>query len=291
MFLRGLPHLCHKMRRLTSKDVAKRRETAEALGEDAEFTPDFYEMSRRNPLPENPAMANSSLFGANPALLGALNPGLAGIHPALLASNPALLQALEATLIERQNQQRAELIQRLSALEAQQQSNPNLSPQLAQLLRGTSGDPSMQNAALASLLRQQQQQGQAGVPNLGGLGGQGGQGSSGDPSMQNAVLASLLRQQQQQQGQAGLPNVGGLASLRNSLGGGNLSSVSGAAGIPQSALSSNQAGASAAPASGLAARSSAGGNPDLSMLLALQTQQQGGAGFGGFSGGMYGGGM
>ena len=49
LFLRGLPHLCDKMRRLTSKDVQQQKKaTAE---EDS--TPDFYTISKDNPLPES----------------------------------------------------------------------------------------------------------------------------------------------------------------------------------------------------------------------------------------------
>ena len=47
MFLRGLPHLCDRMRRLTSKDMAKRK------GENSEEAPpDLYAISREHPLPD-----------------------------------------------------------------------------------------------------------------------------------------------------------------------------------------------------------------------------------------------
>jgi hypothetical protein len=45
MFLKGLPHLCDKMKRLTSKDVKK-------LQKDDAVLPDFYALSRDFPLPD-----------------------------------------------------------------------------------------------------------------------------------------------------------------------------------------------------------------------------------------------
>ena len=45
-----MPHLCEKLRRLTSKDVGARKK-----GE-GEHTPDFYALSRKYPLPEGPVV-------------------------------------------------------------------------------------------------------------------------------------------------------------------------------------------------------------------------------------------
>lgn len=47
MFLRGMPHLCDQMRRLTNKDPVSKKKK----GED-ESAPDFYSMSQTCPLPE-----------------------------------------------------------------------------------------------------------------------------------------------------------------------------------------------------------------------------------------------
>jgi hypothetical protein len=47
-FLRGMPHLCDKMRRLTGKDAGARKKA------EAERTPDLHAISRLNPLPEGP---------------------------------------------------------------------------------------------------------------------------------------------------------------------------------------------------------------------------------------------
>jgi hypothetical protein len=49
MFLRGMPHLCDKMRRLTTKDIAGKRKNK---SEEEHPTPDFYTLARDNPLPE-----------------------------------------------------------------------------------------------------------------------------------------------------------------------------------------------------------------------------------------------
>jgi hypothetical protein len=47
MFLRGMPHLCEQMRRLTNKDTVAKKKKVED-----EPAPDFYSMSRTFPLPE-----------------------------------------------------------------------------------------------------------------------------------------------------------------------------------------------------------------------------------------------
>lgn len=52
MFLLGMPHLCDKMRRLTSKDATSRKKNEE------EQAPDFYALSRTNPLVETTHIAS-----------------------------------------------------------------------------------------------------------------------------------------------------------------------------------------------------------------------------------------
>ena len=47
MFLNRMPHLCEKMRRLTSKDAASRKKNEDGLA------PNFYELSQSNPLPDD----------------------------------------------------------------------------------------------------------------------------------------------------------------------------------------------------------------------------------------------
>jgi hypothetical protein len=79
MFLRGMPHLCEKMRRLTTKDIGKRKKL------DDEPTPDFYSMSRENPLPESaPIAAAPRGLSAVPRPNGAPSSGLAEVELALL---------------------------------------------------------------------------------------------------------------------------------------------------------------------------------------------------------------
>eukprot|EP00934_Nitzschia_sp_Nitz4_P004815 Nitzschia sp. Nitz4//scaffold151_size53849//43855//45101//NITZ4_006730-RA/size53849-snap-gene-0.35-mRNA-1//-1//CDS//3329537165//4805//frame0 len=46
MFLRGMPHLCDRMRRLTAKDMQGKKHT------ENEVAPNFYAISRRHPLPD-----------------------------------------------------------------------------------------------------------------------------------------------------------------------------------------------------------------------------------------------
>lgn len=54
MFLRGMPHLCAKMKRPTSKGASTKDQAGELVTEPA---PDFYAMSRLQPLPENGAVS------------------------------------------------------------------------------------------------------------------------------------------------------------------------------------------------------------------------------------------
>jgi len=51
MFLRGMPHLCYKMRRLTTKDGGARGRHPKE--EDDEPSPDFYRLDEEHPLPES----------------------------------------------------------------------------------------------------------------------------------------------------------------------------------------------------------------------------------------------
>lgn len=88
-----MPHLCDKMRRLTSKDISKRKNVEE------EPAPDFYSMSRRNPLPEN-ASTNSTAPPQAPTTV-------------LLAQGPGSFAEVELALLERR---RADILERMNSL-------------------------------------------------------------------------------------------------------------------------------------------------------------------------------
>jgi len=49
LFLRGMPHLCSWMKRLTAKDIKRNKKRA---SDDSALPPDFYALSREHPLPE-----------------------------------------------------------------------------------------------------------------------------------------------------------------------------------------------------------------------------------------------
>eukprot|EP00545_Synedropsis_sp_CCMP1620_P007059 CAMPEP_0119015168 /NCGR_PEP_ID=MMETSP1176-20130426/10591_1 /TAXON_ID=265551 /ORGANISM="Synedropsis recta cf, Strain CCMP1620" /LENGTH=421 /DNA_ID=CAMNT_0006968437 /DNA_START=48 /DNA_END=1313 /DNA_ORIENTATION=+ len=66
MFLCGMPHLCDKMRRLTSKDATSRKKNEE------EPAPDFYALSCTNPLPEAPIAPDVSKSVTTAATGGSL---------------------------------------------------------------------------------------------------------------------------------------------------------------------------------------------------------------------------
>jgi hypothetical protein len=80
LFLRGMPHLCDKMRRLTTKDLGKRKKVEDGP------TPDFYALSRENPLPESTPVPTTTL--TPPAIAAAGRPtgdlGNADVELALL---------------------------------------------------------------------------------------------------------------------------------------------------------------------------------------------------------------
>ena len=72
LFLRGLPHLCMKMRR-----PAK----SKSSGNDVETNPDFYQMSMVAPLPNNTENATLNTVQPQDLLAGITNSGNAGSNP------------------------------------------------------------------------------------------------------------------------------------------------------------------------------------------------------------------
>lgn len=68
MFLRGLPHVCEKMKRLANKEEIKKNE------KDASPPPDFYALSRDHPLPEGPTASGQPGNSGLPSM-GTFQPG------------------------------------------------------------------------------------------------------------------------------------------------------------------------------------------------------------------------
>jgi len=85
MFLRGMPHLCDKLRRLTNKDTIPKRKKGEE-----EPSPDFYALSESFPLP---AVAKAASF---PLLAASATPGHANGCPA----DPAFFSHVDNALFE-----------------------------------------------------------------------------------------------------------------------------------------------------------------------------------------------
>ena len=85
MFLRGMPHLCDKLRRLTNKDTVPKRKKGEE-----QPSPDFYALSESFPLP---AVAKAASF---PSLAASATPGHANGCPA----DPAFLHHVDNALFE-----------------------------------------------------------------------------------------------------------------------------------------------------------------------------------------------
>lgn len=135
LFLRGLPHLAEKMKRLTTKDIAKRKEVA-----DEENPPDFYQVSRDHPLPEKPVggFPTVAAINQNPP---AFSPRIRGnmIGSGGVASGPSELE-LAAAAQERRAQ--------MMAATAGGGSNIMLDRMLALQGTGLGGFGSIGNSAL-----------------------------------------------------------------------------------------------------------------------------------------------
>ncbi len=157
LFLRGMPHLCDKMRRLTSKDISKRKKMEE------EPAPDFYSLSRRSPLPE------SSTPAAPPSnaktLSGAQVTGVATVAPGVAAPSQQGFADVELALLERR---RADILERMSSLTNNkggfQQQNQHLHhmgmqelpPNLSSLMGAVGGQFGPQTAQSQQLHQRQQ---------------------------------------------------------------------------------------------------------------------------------------
>ncbi|CAB9503533.1 shock factor protein 4 [Seminavis robusta] len=92
LFLRGMPHLCDKMRRLTTKDLSKKKKMEDGP------TPDFYALSRDNPLPESTPVPTTTL--TPPAIAAA---GRGGADLANADVELALLERRRADIFNRMN--------------------------------------------------------------------------------------------------------------------------------------------------------------------------------------------
>ncbi len=168
LFLRGLPRLCEKMKRLSGKDEKKNEENADAP------VPDFYALSRQNPLPEdNDDVQAHSGFEANTGAASRVVNGQggngfaignAGDLSSLLRNAPAAAvpsvghngssaDVLGGLVLQALELRRNEIMQRLSSLVTE-----GLAPALAQ---PKGSDPL---ASILSLLTAQQQPGVSASP-------------------------------------------------------------------------------------------------------------------------------
>ena len=84
-----MPHLCDKMRRLTTKDLSKKKKMEDGP------TPDFYALSRDNPLPESTPVPTATL---TPGVMAAGRTGTASADVEL-----ALLERRRADIFNRMN--------------------------------------------------------------------------------------------------------------------------------------------------------------------------------------------
>jgi hypothetical protein len=108
MFLRGLPHICNKMRRLTSKDEDR------VKNEDAP-TPDFYSLSRANPLPSDSKTSANKTLAANPVLPSSVGPVLGIAAPPFSRGTKALADMSLADLEKERTEILRQMQMRLGA--------------------------------------------------------------------------------------------------------------------------------------------------------------------------------
>jgi hypothetical protein len=116
MFLRGLPHLCEKMKRLASKDEAR------VKNEEAP-TPDFYALSRDHPLPDGGSTSHTDNQGTLavgfPSSVGPILGEQQGYATGLpsssqgAVSNPTAIRDLSQMSLEDLERQRAEIIRQM----------------------------------------------------------------------------------------------------------------------------------------------------------------------------------
>jgi len=160
LFLRGMPHLCDKMRRLTTKDLSKKKKMEDGP------TPDFYALSRDNPLPESTPVPTTTL--TPPALAG----GRTGTDMTNADMELALLERRRADIFNRMNLFAGSNGMNPNAFGAapghqmpsQQDMNNNSLVAAAALSLGNNGRPNTMNSAGAAGLQQQML---GGMPNVG----------------------------------------------------------------------------------------------------------------------------
>jgi hypothetical protein len=108
MFLRGLPHICNKMRRLTSKDEDR------VKNEDAP-TPDFYSLSRANPLPSDSKTSAKQTLAAAPVVPSSVGPILGIAAPPFSRGTKALADMSLADLEKERTEILRQMQMRLGA--------------------------------------------------------------------------------------------------------------------------------------------------------------------------------
>lgn len=150
LFLRGMAHLCDKMRRLTTKDLSKKKKMEDGP------TPDFYALSQDNPLPESTSVPTTAL--TTPVLAG----GRAGADMTNADMELALLERRRADIFNRMNLFAGSNVMNPNAFSApghqipgQQDMNSNSLVAAAALSLGNNGRPSTITSAGSSGLQQQ----------------------------------------------------------------------------------------------------------------------------------------
>jgi hypothetical protein len=184
LFLRGLPHLCDRMRRLTAKDVAKRKTEGD------EPTPDFYALNRDCALPESTPVRSISTSATAAAT--------ASSHPA-----PSLAD-VELAILEKRH---AEIMDRINLLSSTQGSRPDSSVLNQASLFGQLAPASLGHQDLSSLQQRFSSSVQSNsVPTV----------VSATPRTNQFFQLQQLQQQQQQQQQQ--PNIASLLAALNGKG-------------------------------------------------------------------------
>jgi len=155
-----MPHLCDKMRRLTTKDLSKKKKMEDGP------TPDFYALSRDKPLPESTPVPTTTL--TPPALAG----GRTGTDMTNADMELALLERRRADIFNRMNLFAGSNGMNPNSFGAapghqmpsQQDMNNNSLVAAAALSLGNNGRPNTMNSAGAAGLQQQML---GGMPNVG----------------------------------------------------------------------------------------------------------------------------
>lgn len=144
LFLRGMPHLCHKMKRLVATDMIERKARKESGY--VELRPDFYALDRAHALPLNDEKPSAHLLPDKALEATGISPGMtmSSVSSSALTGVPGAAEAQsELTLVELRLRH-AQIVSRMNQVKANYlnpagQAQATNALQLLRTMNGTLG--------------------------------------------------------------------------------------------------------------------------------------------------------